>query len=223
MKKKYVDWKETWSRPVDYEDAVETMESRIRSIRNGTKNEQVWLLEHPSIYTAGASAHPSDLLDPTRFPVYQTGRGGKYTYHGPGQLVGYVMLDLMHRNYDTKKFIFDLEQWIIDTLMEFGVEGKRRQSRIGIWVEKTAKGTQLIEEAKIAAIGVRIRRWVTYHGISLNIKPDLKNFSGIIPCGVDNYGVTSLDNLGIATSSKEVAEKFKKKFKKIFDNASFEG
>ena len=120
------------------------------------------------------------------------------------------MLDLMHRNYDAKKFIFDLEQWIIDTLMEFGVEGKRRQSRIGIWVEKTAKGTQLIEEAKIAAIGVRIRRWVSYHGISLNIKPDLKHFSGIIPCGVDNYGVTSLDNLGIATSSKEVAEKLSK-------------
>ena len=222
MKEKYVDWKETWSGPVDYEDAVETMENRVRSIRNGTKNEQVWILEHPSIYTAGPSAHPRDLLDPSRFPIYKTGRGGKYTYHGPGQLVGYVMLDLIHRNNDVKKFVYDLEQWIIDTLMEFGVEGKRRQKRIGIWVEKTPKGTQLIKEAKIAAIGVRIRRWVTYHGISLNIKPDLESFSGIIPCGVNDYGVTSMDQLGIAASSEEVANKLKKKFKKIFGYDSFE-
>jgi lipoyl(octanoyl) transferase len=175
-------------------------------------------LEHPPIYTAGTAALPVDLLDPYRFPVFKTGRGGQYTYHGPGQLVVYVMLDLTKRDNDVSKFVDDLEQWIINTLLEFNVHGESREGRVGIWVNrgKDFEGNNV--EAKIAAIGVRIRRWVSYHGISINIEPDLEHFNGIIPCGVKGHGVTSLLDLGITATIPEVAEALRTNFETVFAN-----
>lgn len=175
------------SKPVDYETALAEMEARVAAIREDVADELVWLLEHPPLYTAGTSAKADDLLD-ARFPVFKTGRGGEYTYHGPGQRVAYVMLDLKKRQAapDIKRYVWQLEEWVIRSLAQLGVTGERRDGRIGIWVDRPQG------EAKIAAIGVRVRRWVTYHGIAINVDPDLSHFGGIVPCGIKNYGVTSL-------------------------------
>lgn len=199
--------------PIGYEDAIAVMEDTVADIRAGASPEQVWLLEHPSLYTAGSSAKPADLLD-KKFPVHETGRGGQYTYHGPGQRIGYVMLDLKKRQKapDVKQYICDLEQWIIDSLAEFGIKGERRAGRVGIWVVKEdAHG--VTREAKIAAIGVRIRHWVTYHGIAINLIPDLSHFNGIVPCGISEHGVTSFEDLGVKATMADLDEALKKNFK----------
>lgn len=195
-------------RPIGYEDAVAVMEDTVADIRSGTSPEQIWLLEHPPLYTAGTSANPADLVD-QKFPVFQTGRGGQYTYHGPGQRVGYVMLDLKKRQQtpDIKQYICKLEQWVIDTLQEFDIKGERRQGRVGIWVVKPDGS-----EAKIAAIGVRIRHWVTYHGISINLNPDLSHFSGIVPCGISDAGVTSFEDLGVKATISQLDTVLRDKF-----------
>jgi lipoyl(octanoyl) transferase len=186
------------------------MEARAAAIAEGTAGEQVWLLEHPPIYTAGTSAQDADLID-ARFPVYRTGRGGQFTYHGPGQRVGYVMLDLKHRKPDVRAYVHDLEQWLIETLAEFNVKGERREGRVGIWVRRDNR------EDKIAALGVRIKRWVTFHGVALNVEPDLTHFAGIVPCGVRAHGVTSLADLGIPATLADVDVALRKSFRKIFD------
>jgi len=183
--------------PVDYEQAVNAMEERVAAIRAGNASELVWLLEHPPLYTAGTSAKPDDLLDP-RFPIYKSARGGQYTYHGPGQRVAYVMLDLTKRVRDVRCFVAALEDWVIDTLSEFGVRGEKRSGRVGVWVDRTLPSGALKED-KISAIGVRLRHWISFHGISINVEPDLSHFSGIVPCGIDQagLGVTSLVDLGL--------------------------
>ncbi len=196
----------------DYEFAIKSMEDRVAQITLKTAQELLWFVEHPPLYTAGTSANSSDLLDVSRFPVYQTGRGGQYTYHGPGQQVIYVMLDLKERNaMDVKLYVRNLEQWLINALAVFGIKGQRRDGRVGIWVVLADKS-----EAKIAAIGIRVRKWVTYHGVALNICPDLSHFSGIVPCGISQYGVTSLEKLGIRVTKEEVQEVLKEEFNKIF-------
>jgi len=196
--------------PVPYPEALAHMEARAEAIAAGTAGEQVWLLEHPPVYTAGTSANDADLLE-ARFPVYHTGRGGQFTYHGPGQRVGYVMLNLKQRKPDVRAFVFDLEQWLIETLALFNVKGERSEGRVGIWVDR-GNG----REDKIAAIGVRIRRWVTFHGVSLNVEPDLSHFSGIVPCGVSQHGVTSLADLGILVTMADVDVALKQAFQKVF-------
>jgi lipoyl(octanoyl) transferase len=203
-----VEWKIS-DRPVPYPEALAQMEARAAAIAEGTAVEQVWLLEHPAIYTAGTSAKDSDLLE-ARFPVYRTGRGGQFTYHGPGQRVGYAMLDLKSRKPDVRAYVRDLEQWLIETLAQFNVKGERREGRVGIWVQRG------LREDKIAALGVRIKRWVTLHGVALNVEPDLTHFSGIVPCGVTAQGVTSLADLGIAVSMADVDVALKQSFKKVF-------
>ncbi|MGB5949031.1 MAG: lipoyl(octanoyl) transferase LipB [Parvibaculum sp.] len=200
--------------PVPYEVAVAEMEARAAAIAEGHAPELVWLLEHPPLYTAGTSADEKDLLAPERFPVYRTGRGGQYTYHGPGQRVAYVMLDLKHRTPDVRKFVGDLEAWLIATLAQFNVKGELRDGRVGVWVRRPDKGPG--REDKIAAIGVRIRKWVTFHGISLNVDPDLDHFSGIVPCGITQYGVTSLSDLGITASMSDVDMALRAAFDDIF-------
>lgn len=202
-----MEW-DTSNELVDYLEAVERMESRVARIREGTAEDLVWLLEHPPLYTAGTSAKAADLLNP-RFPVYQTGRGGQYTYHGPGQRVAYVMMDLRKKQAepDIKNYVWRLEDWIIRSLAELGVRGERREGRVGIWVEEGGG-----RESKIAAIGVRVRHWVTYHGISINICPDLSHFDGIVPCGIREHGVTSLRALGRGFSMKDVDNILKKQF-----------
>ncbi len=195
--------------PVAYPDALAEMEARAAAIAEGTAGEQVWLLEHPPIYTAGTSANDADLID-ARFPVYRTGRGGQFTYHGPGQRVGYAMLDLRRRTPDVRAYVRDLEQWLIDTLAQFDVKGERREGRVGIWVQRG------MQEDKIAALGVRIRRWVTLHGVALNVAPDLTHFSGIVPCGVRAHGVTSLADLGVAATMADVDAALKISFAKVF-------
>jgi lipoyl(octanoyl) transferase len=206
--KTQVEWK-TSDSAVPYPEALTEMEARAVAIAEGTAGELVWLLEHPPIYTAGTSAQDGDLLD-ARFPVYRTGRGGQFTYHGPGQRVGYAMLDLKRRKPDVRAYVRDLEQWLIETLAEFDVKGERREGRVGIWVQR---GTR---EDKIAALGVRIKRWVTFHGVALNLNPDLSHFSGIVPCGVRGHGVTSLADLGIPASMADVDVALKKSFEKVF-------
>jgi len=206
--KSQVEWKIS-DAPVAYPDAVAEMEARAAAIAEGRADEQVWLLEHPPIYTAGTSAKDSDLIE-ARFPVYRTGRGGQFTYHGPGQRVGYVMLDLKTRKPDVRAYVHDLEQWLIQTLAEFNVKGERRQGRVGIWVQR---GTR---EDKIAALGVRIKRWVSLHGVALNVEPDLRHFTGIVPCGVTAHGVTSLADLGLAITMADVDVALKKSFKSVF-------
>jgi lipoyl(octanoyl) transferase len=188
-------------RPVGYEAAVAAMERRVADIRAGRAPEMVWLLEHPALYTAGTSAQPQDLVDPGRFPVYRSGRGGQYTYHGPGQRVAYVMVDLARRNHDVRRFVCDLEEWVIQTLAAFNVRGERRDGRIGIWVDRGGG-----REDKIAAIGVRVRHWVTFHGLAINVEPDLGHFDGIIPCGIagPNLGVTSLVDLGLPVTMADL-------------------
>ena len=201
--------------PVAYPDALAWMEDRVAAIRAGTAPETLWLLEHPPLYTAGTSAGEDEILDPHRFPVYPTGRGGRYTYHGPGQRVAYVMLDLKARGGDVRAFVRALEQWLIDTLARFGVRGERRDGRVGIWV-RTGNEPENIEEAKIGAIGVRVRRWVTYHGVSLNVDPDLEHFAGIVPCGVREHGVTSLAALGALADMDEVDKALRETFEQVF-------
>jgi lipoyl(octanoyl) transferase len=192
-----------------YPDAVRFMETRVAAIADGTASELVWLVEHPPIYTAGTSAKAADLLD-ARFPVYQSGRGGQFTYHGPGQRVGYVMLDLKKRKCDVRAFVRDLEEWLIASLAHFNVKGERRNGRVGIWVVRGDR------EDKIAAIGVRVRRWVTFHGVSINVDPDLTHFTGIVPCGVREHGVTSLHDLGLPVAMADVDVAMKKSFAAVF-------
>jgi lipoyl(octanoyl) transferase len=176
--------------PVPYDEALAFMEKRAAAIREGTAPECVWLLEHPPLFTAGTSADPAELFNPLGFPVYDAGRGGRYTYHGPGQRVGYLMLDLEKRGKDIRRFVHALEGWMIDALSELGISAHRADGRIGIWVGEGA------EEAKIGALGVRVKRWVTLHGFALNVTPDLSHFGGIVPCGIAEFGVTSIDKLG---------------------------
>ena len=196
---------------VPYPDAVQSMEQRVKGIREGTAPEWVWLVEHPPLYTAGTSADPNELLDPDKLPVFQTGRGGRYTYHGPGQRITYVMLDLKRRGPDVRQFVRNLEGWVIAVLNQFGVTGERRDGRVGIWVAGP-DGT----EEKIAAIGVRIRHWVTFHGIAINVNPELEHFNGIIPCGIAGYGVTSLSQLGVTASLEDVDAVLRKTFASHF-------
>jgi lipoyl(octanoyl) transferase len=192
--------------PVPYPEALAFMEERARAIRAGSAPECVWLLEHPPLFTAGTSADPSELLNPQDFPVYEAGRGGRYTYHGPGQRVGYVMLDLEKRGKDIRCFVHALESWMIDTLAEFDISAHRAEGRIGIWIGDGA------EEAKIGALGVRVKRWVTLHGFALNVAPDLSHFSGIVPCGIAEYGVTSLAERGKQIPLTEVDAALKRSF-----------
>lgn len=196
---------------VAYEAAVAAMEERVAAIHDGTAPDLVWLLEHPPLYTAGTSADPVDLLDPDRLPVYQTGRGGQYTWHGPGQRIAYVMLDLKPRGSDVRKFVFDLEEFLIRTLASFNIKGERRSGRVGIWVAERDGS-----ENKIAAIGVRVRRWVTFHGVALNVDPDLANYAGIVPCGISQHGVTSLARQGILVEMPEVDSAMKRAFSEVF-------
>jgi lipoyl(octanoyl) transferase len=201
--------------PVAYEAALAHMAARSDLIAAGTAGEQVWLLEHPPLYTAGTSAKPADLVE-ARFPVHVAGRGGQFTYHGPGQRIAYVMLDLRRRGQDVRCFVAALEEWIIRTLSAFNVKGERREDRVGVWVRRPDKGDGY--EDKIAAIGIRLRRWVSQHGISLNVDPDLSHFSGIVPCGIADprYGVTSLVDLGIPVTMPEVDGALKTAFGEVF-------
>jgi lipoyl(octanoyl) transferase len=200
--------------PVEYPEALATMRSRAAAIAAGEAGEAVWLLEHPALYTAGTSAVPSDLLDPARLPVYAAGRGGQYTYHGPGQRVAYVMLDLRERGRDVRCLVQGLEGWIIDTLARFNITGELRDGRIGVWVRRPDKGPR--REDKIAALGVRVSRWVSFHGISLNISPDLEHYSGIVPCGIADQGVTSFQDLGHLVSMPEVDSALRQAFELRF-------
>lgn len=199
---------------IDYPAAVEAMEARAAAIAAGEAGELVWLLEHPPLYTAGVSSKDDDLLEPGRFPVHRTGRGGQFTYHGPGQRVAYVMLDLNQRGRDVRAFVRGLEQWIIGALGEFGVPADVREGRVGVWVER--KGPGWSREDKIAAIGVKVRRWVSFHGIALNVEPDLSHFSGIVPCGIQEHGVTSLVDLGVPATMDEADEALRTSFRRVF-------
>lgn len=196
---------------VPYPDAVAAMEARVGAIAEGRASELVWLLEHPPLYTAGTSAKADDLLAPNRFPVFATGRGGQFTYHGPGQRVGYVMMDLRRRGNDVRRFVRDLEEWLIRTLAQFNVRGERREGRVGIWVAR--KGGR---EDKIAALGIRVRRGVSYHGVSFNVDPELEDFSGIVPCGIAEHGVTSLADLGLTATMADVDIALRAAFEGVF-------
>jgi lipoyl(octanoyl) transferase len=201
-------------RAVAYPEAVAAMEAQVAAIRAGNAAERVWLVEHPPLYTAGTSAKAKDLLAPDRFPVFQTGRGGEYTYHGPGQRVAYLMLDLNRRSADLRLFVATLEEWLIRTLAAFNIKGERREDRVGIWVRRPEKG--LAAEDKVAAIGIRVRHWVTFHGVALNVDPVLEHFSGIVPCGVRGHGVTSLTDLGITATLPEVDMILRREFEALF-------
>jgi len=200
--------------PVPYEAALAVMDARAGAVAEGRAAELVWLLEHPPLYTAGTSARLSDLLAPNRFPVYSAGRGGQYTYHGPGQRIAYVMLDARRRSGDVRAFVGALERWIIATLADFGVRGETRPDRVGVWVRRPEKGAQA--EDKIAAIGIRLRRWISLHGLSLNVEPDLEHFSGIVPCGIAGHGVTSLADLGLVVAMAEVDMALRRAFESTF-------
>ncbi len=202
--------------PVGYETALARMEARVASIAERSERELVWLLEHPPLITAGTSAGEGELLVSDRFPVFETGRGGRYTYHGPGQRVGYVMLDLKARGGDVRKFVFDLEEWLIRTLAAFGVTAGRREGRIGVWVARPEKGDGY--EDKIAALGIRVRKGVTFHGVSLNVSPDLSHFSAIMPCGISEqrYGVTSLADVGVKAGMEDVDRALREQFEAVF-------
>lgn len=195
---------------VAYPEAMAKMDAHVEAIARAAEPERVWLLEHPPLYTAGTSAHEEDLVERGRFPVFKTGRGGQYTYHGPGQRVAYVMLDLRRRGGDVRAFVAALEQWIIDTLGQFNVTGERREDRVGVWVRRGAR------EDKIAAIGIRVRHWVTFHGISINVGPDLSHFGGIVACGIRDHGVTSLADLGLPVTMADLDVALKKTFRPIF-------
>ncbi|MGN6207695.1 lipoyl(octanoyl) transferase LipB [Asticcacaulis sp.] len=201
---------------VPYPEALAFMEARVAAIAAGEAREMVWLVEHPPLYTAGVSAKKEDLIAPDRFEVFDAGRGGQYTYHGPGQRVVYVMLDLNQRRKDVRAFVEALERWLIDTLWRFNVEGHIRDGRVGVWVERRDKGYEPLTEDKIAAIGIKLRRWVSFHGISLNVEPDLSHFDGIVPCGITEHGVTSLLDLGLPVTMDEVDYALKSSFEAIF-------
>ncbi len=203
----------------DYEQAVRTMEDRVAAIRAGEADELVWLLQHPPLYTAGTSAKASDLLDPSRLLVYQTGRGGQYTYHGPGQRIAYVMLDLQRRQMDIRSYVALLEDWLIATLHRFNLRGERREGRVGIWIDRGKDAEGRGREDKIGAIGVRVRRWVTYHGIALNVEPNLSHYAGIVPCGIQEHGVTSLVDLGLPVDMAEVDVQLAQAWDEVFGKA----
>jgi lipoyl(octanoyl) transferase len=216
-----VEWR-VEDRLVPYPEALAVMEERASAIRDGTAPEMVWLIEHPPLYTAGTSARPADLIEPDRFPVFNAGRGGEYTYHGPGQRVAYVMLDLKRRREDVRAFVAALEDWIIRTLDSFDVKGERREDRVGVWVVRRDRpplpdGSPA--EDKIAAIGIRLRRWVSFHGIAINVEPDLSHFGGIVPCGVANHGVTSLVDLGLPVTLSDLDVALKAAFEEVFGPA----
>lgn len=205
---------------VNYTQAEAWMEDRAAKIAAGQAAECVWLLEHPPLYTAGTSAKPADLTDPDRFPVYTTKRGGQYTYHGPGQRVAYTLLDVGKRGRDVRKFVQDLEGWVIDTLDSFNVTGEMRDGRVGVWVTRPEKQPQAngeLAEDKIAAIGIRLRKWISFHGISINVEPDLSHFDGIVPCGISDHGVTSLVDLGLPVSMSDVDVALRRSFEQTFD------
>lgn len=205
--------------PVAYEKALATMEAEVAAIARREASELVWLLEHPPLYTAGTSAKPSDLLSPGRFPVHATGRGGEYTYHGPGQRVVYVMLDLSRRRPDVRAFVSALEAVIIGALDGMNVRGERREDRVGVWVrrpERPALADGAMAEDKIAAIGIRLRKWVSFHGFSLNVEPDLEHFGGIVPCGIQGYGVTSLVDLGLPVTMEDADLCIRRSFESVF-------
>ncbi|MGB0748745.1 MAG: lipoyl(octanoyl) transferase LipB [Magnetospiraceae bacterium] len=206
-----MEWRYSHS-PEPYEPALRFMEQRVDAVLHGQAPECVWLLEHPPLYTAGTSAKSDDLLAPDRFPVFSAGRGGQYTYHGPGQRIGYVMLDLRRRGRDVRAFVHHLEEWLIRTLSAFGIAGERREGRVGIWVVNDQGG-----EDKIAALGVRVRRWISFHGVSLNVCPDLDHFSGIVPCGISDHGVTSLAALGVTVKMEDVDQVMTAAFKDVFE------
>jgi lipoyl(octanoyl) transferase len=208
-----VEWRIAPQR-VGYESAIAEMEARVAAIAEARARELVWLVEHPPLYTAGTSAEETELLAASRFPVHRTGRGGRWTYHGPGQRIAYVMLDLRRRGQDVRKFVDDLEDWLISALDAFNVVGERRSDRVGVWVRRPDKGPQA--EDKIAALGIRVRRWVTYHGVAFNVEPDLEHFSGIVPCGIGGHGVTSLADLGRVVSMHEVDAVLRRSFEEIF-------
>jgi len=201
--------------PVAYPEAVEAMKARARDIADGRAGELVWLLEHPPLYTAGVSARTGDLLQPDLLPVFETGRGGQFTYHGPGQRVAYVMLDLTRRGRDVRGFVRGLERWIIGALDAFNVKGEAREGRVGVWVERKALGVAARED-KIAAIGVRVSRWVSFHGISFNVEPDLGHYAGIVPCGITEHGVTSLVDLGLPVGMDDADAALKASFRQVF-------
>ena len=200
--------------PVPYAEALATMETRVADIHAGRASELVWLLEHPPLYTAGTSSKSADLLQPLRFPVHVAGRGGQYTYHGPGQRVAYVMLDLRNRKQDVRRFVFDLEEWTIRALARFNVRAERRAGRVGVWV------TRLSREDKIAAIGIRIRHWVSFHGISINVEPDLSHYDGIVPCGIAEHGVTSLVDLGLPVTMADLDVALAETFDEVMGEAT---
>jgi lipoyl(octanoyl) transferase len=207
---------------VPYAEALAVMEGRVADIRAGRERELVWLLEHASLYTAGTSAKPHDLLQPMRFPVHAAGRGGQYTYHGPGQRVVYAMLDLRARRQDVRRFVFDLEEWTLRTLARLGVTAERRTGRVGVWVARPDKPPLpdgSAREDKIAAVGVRIRHWVSFHGLSINVEPDLSHYAGIVPCGIADHGVTSLVDLGLPVSLAELDIALAETFDEVFGEA----
>ncbi len=197
-----------------YDEAVAEMEARAALIADGQARERVWLVEHPPLYTAGTSARDEDLIAPERFPVFRSGRGGQFTYHGPGQRVAYVMLDLKRRQPDLRRFVAALEGWLIGALDDVKIRGERREDRVGVWVRRPERGEGV--EDKIAAIGIRVRRWVSFHGISFNVDPDLSHFDGIVPCGVSRHGVTSLVDLGLPVTMPEVDSVLREAFERVF-------
>lgn len=205
---------------VPYDDALSWQKARAAAIRRDGADECVWLLEHPPLITAGTSAKPADLIAPDRFPVFEAGRGGEYTYHGPGQRVAYAMLDVGARGRDVRRFVWKLEEWVITTLAEFGVTGERRCGRVGVWVvrpERPPRAGGGVAEDKVAAIGLRLSRWVSYHGVSINVEPDLSHFDAIVPCGISDYGVTSLVDLGVPVTMADVDIALKSTFADIFE------
>ena len=217
-----VDWI-TSEKLVPYPLAISEMEARVAKIAAGTATEVVWLLEHPPLYTAGKSADPTDLVDPDRFPVFPSKRGGQYTYHGPGQRVAYVMLDLARHGKDVRQFVEKIEDWVIATLDEFNVKGEKREGRVGVWVVRpdkppNADGTP--REDKIAAMGLRLHKWVSFHGISINVEPELDHFDGIVPCGIQGHGVTSLVDLGLPVTLEDVDLALKRTFPKVFPSSA---
>lgn len=207
----------------DYTDALAFMEERVAGIANGTVDEAIWLLEHPPLYTSGTSAKPADLIDPHRFPVHAARRGGEYTYHGPGQRVVYIMLDVGRRGRDVRRFVKDLESWVIATLETFNVKGEIREGRVGVWVERPDKSrlaNGAIAEDKIAALGIRLRKWVSFHGLSINVDPDLTHFDGIVPCGISDHGVTSLVDLGLPVTMNDLDVALRQTFDSVMHQSA---
>ena len=209
---------------ITYPDALEQMEQIVSGLISGNESEHVWLLQHPELYTAGTSANSSDLVDPDLFPVYTSQRGGQYTYHGPGQRIAYIMLDLNKRGKDVRKYVNSLEEWIIQTLAEFDIKGERRKDRVGVWVvrkNKPLSSSGDFLEDKIAAVGVRLRKWVSFHGIAINVNPNLDHYKGIVPCGIQQHGVTSLSDLGLEASMDDLDHALSKTFKNVFGKECF--